>query len=1054
MPIEVRKGISGDTVSGPAGSVTDNTITRFDGTTGDLIQDSDLIIEDSGNLDHKTNGATITIGATNASTITIGRSGATVNILGNTKFEQVTETQIKDKLITINKGGATSSASETGIEFEENASVTGYIKTSTDRNSFELKAPNTSGVATITPGAAGLTIDDTIVKSSTASVTDNQIARFDSTTGKLIQASGVTIDDSDNIVTTGNVSGAALNGTSSTITGTINTQTLEVKDTSLVLDQDDVNTTTIQKDGTQASAISLTLPKITDTIAGIASTQTFTNKTHTSPVLNGTISGDAFLDEDNMASDSATKLASQQSIKAYADTKLADSAGNGILARTSAATTTNRTITGTSNTIDVTNGDGVSGNPTIDLADNPIIGGTDSVTVPVGTTAQRNGTPTNGMIRYNSTLNRYEGYGNSTWNAITGADPFLGLQNFETLGDYEQITTGDFSTGNNATFDGGGVLGGTFSISTTAADLIQGGQIAKYTGSATAGNNTNDYIARDPIDIPQGYRGRLLGFKFQYRTSNYTSGNIAIRVKDTTNGDILTLDTYTLDAYEDATNNTATEGAIAFYCPDDCTQIEYGFQVLTGEASTTLVWDDVLITPSPFVIAEFNINTEWEAFTPTGTFTNTTYTGYWRRIGDSMQIDYYLKMTGSPASATLDLDIPLSLEMDTDKLDTSLHANYGIQVGTCIGRNSGSATYGTGPVYYSSTTTVRPGFNDNGQHASNTVPHSWKNGDHLHARVLVPIKNWSIYSEKVVTYNPKEAESSMVRVHTSNGYGSTNTHIKRFSTTVTNTGSAITYTDSAANGASFTINETGVYYLSLSDNQNGLSVTGISLNSTELTTNINTITTADRLAMTTIVANNYNSDCSWTGVLEKGDVIRVHTDSSGAGTASRSTFTISKIGQKELAGVPLPIVGYVKDVRSSGTDGGTYTLGSYATRTLQTTEADFNKFGSLSSNQITLTAGTYDIEAEAVAHDTGTTKIKIYNTTDSSDAIIGDVARNDGSGDDFAKCSLKGRLTITSAKTYELRLRGTNTKTTSGMGKSAGFGDDEVYSIIKITKVI
>jgi len=49
-------------------------------------------------------------------------------------------------------------------------------------------------------------------------------------------------------------------------------------------------------------------------------TVTMTNKTLTSPVLNTGLSGTAFLDEDNMASNSATKVASQQSIKAYVDT--------------------------------------------------------------------------------------------------------------------------------------------------------------------------------------------------------------------------------------------------------------------------------------------------------------------------------------------------------------------------------------------------------------------------------------------------------------------------------------------------------------------------------------------------------------------------------------------------------------------------------------------------------------------------------------------------------------------------------------------------------------
>ena len=51
------------------------------------------------------------------------------------------------------------------------------------------------------------------------------------------------------------------------------------------------------------------------------STKTLTNKTLTSAVLNGTISGTSIKDEDNMASDSATHLATQQSIKAYVEPK-------------------------------------------------------------------------------------------------------------------------------------------------------------------------------------------------------------------------------------------------------------------------------------------------------------------------------------------------------------------------------------------------------------------------------------------------------------------------------------------------------------------------------------------------------------------------------------------------------------------------------------------------------------------------------------------------------------------------------------------------------------
>jgi len=63
------------------------------------------------------------------------------------------------------------------------------------------------------------------------------------------------------------------------------------------------------------------------TISTLVGSQTFTNKTLTSPtltspVLNTSLSGTAFLDEDNMASDSNNKMASQQSIKAYLDNLL------------------------------------------------------------------------------------------------------------------------------------------------------------------------------------------------------------------------------------------------------------------------------------------------------------------------------------------------------------------------------------------------------------------------------------------------------------------------------------------------------------------------------------------------------------------------------------------------------------------------------------------------------------------------------------------------------------------------------------------------------------
>jgi len=56
--------------------------------------------------------------------------------------------------------------------------------------------------------------------------------------------------------------------------------------------------------------------------ADTSTAKTLTTPTLTSPVLNTAVSGSAVLDEDNMASDSATKVATQQSIKAYVDSQI------------------------------------------------------------------------------------------------------------------------------------------------------------------------------------------------------------------------------------------------------------------------------------------------------------------------------------------------------------------------------------------------------------------------------------------------------------------------------------------------------------------------------------------------------------------------------------------------------------------------------------------------------------------------------------------------------------------------------------------------------------
>jgi hypothetical protein len=68
---------------------------------------------------------------------------------------------------------------------------------------------------------------------------------------------------------------------------------------------------------------------IDSTVTTLTGSQTLTNKTLTSAVLNTGVSGTAVLDEDAMGSNSATQLATQQSIKAYVDGQTTDETAEG-----------------------------------------------------------------------------------------------------------------------------------------------------------------------------------------------------------------------------------------------------------------------------------------------------------------------------------------------------------------------------------------------------------------------------------------------------------------------------------------------------------------------------------------------------------------------------------------------------------------------------------------------------------------------------------------------------------------------------------------------------
>jgi hypothetical protein len=74
-------------------------------------------------------------------------------------------------------------------------------------------------------------------------------------------------------------------------------------------------------------------------------------------------------------------------------------------------------------------------------------GATGSAELPVGTTAQRDGSPSNGYMRYNTTTSGFEGYSGSAWGSIGGGA--TGAGGDAVFYENEQTVTTDYTITTN-----------------------------------------------------------------------------------------------------------------------------------------------------------------------------------------------------------------------------------------------------------------------------------------------------------------------------------------------------------------------------------------------------------------------------------------------------------------------------------------------------------------------------------------------------------------------------------------------------------------------------
>ena len=212
-----------------------------------------------------------------------------------------------------------------GVTFTNHSTAPGTTTNKLYANSTSLYFGTTDVLATGTGMSSFSAAGDS---GSTQSITNGNTLTIAGGTG-LDSVAGATDTVTLNIDSTVTTLTGTQTLTNKSLTAPILTGSGTAAGSILFKEDTDNGTNAVTLIGPAATAdVTVTLPASAGTLAltsdltsyiTASSSDTLTNKTLTNPVLNGTLSGTGFLDEDSMSSNSATAVASQQSIKAYVD---------------------------------------------------------------------------------------------------------------------------------------------------------------------------------------------------------------------------------------------------------------------------------------------------------------------------------------------------------------------------------------------------------------------------------------------------------------------------------------------------------------------------------------------------------------------------------------------------------------------------------------------------------------------------------------------------------------------------------------------------------------
>lgn len=290
----------------------------------------------------------------------------------------------------------------------------------------------------------------------------------------------------------------------------------------------------------------------------------------------------------------------------------------------------------------------------------------------------------------------------------------------------------------------GGSPTATVTRTTTASEILRGTgslEIAKDAADRQGEGGSVDFT------IDNADKGKLLEISFDYSTSaNYASGDIRLFVYDRDGASVLAV------LNDDDGDLLSGSGKFVGKFQADSTNDDYRliFHIATTNASAYDVFiDNVKVGPEGSL--NVPLVTPWVDYTPTGRWTtNATYTGKWRRVGDTMECQAYITLSGAPAGAGgLFVSIPDGFTIDSTKL---AGASGTIQnLGSAYCQDNGVDAFPGIAAYFDSTTVLLLSLEEQNETTNDvrvnsinqTQPFTFASGDIVHAKWSVPIDGWS-----------------------------------------------------------------------------------------------------------------------------------------------------------------------------------------------------------------------------------------------------------------------------------------------------------------------